>query len=124
MLYIDKNTINISIACNQPKGGSYYTLVLKGMTNIEYQYELTDTMQSSLYYVFELAEPIEIPTGTYNYRLISDDKLVNQGLLQYGEAEDPEAEPTTKYYQREINRLYYNKYARQQQDNDTEIISD
>lgn len=106
MLYIDKNTDNILIPCNISKGSTEYTLLIKGLSNVEYEYDVVDAMTSSLYYNFTVS--IDIPSGEYKYQLFNGDNVVASGLLQYG-LNDSEPSVEKKYYQRNLIRKYYNK---------------
>ena len=106
MLYIDKNTDNILIPCNSSKSSTEYTLLIKGMNNVEYEYDVVDAMTSSLYYSFAIS--IDIPSGEYNYQLFNGDEIVASGLLQYGLI-DSEPYVEKKYYQRNLIRKYYNR---------------
>ena len=105
MIYLDKNSTNITIPCNTSKVYDQYTLLLvHGVTNTEYEFTLTDVTMSSLYYLFETT--LDILNGEYNYTLLdSENRKVSSGLLQFGKIEEVAVEK--KYYNRErIIKLY------------------
>lgn len=107
MIYIDSSSTNIAIPCNITKGTTQYTLVLKnGITNTEYEYDVTDSMVSSLYYLFPIT--LDIENGEYTYFLYAgDNELVATGLLQFGKIEEPTVEK--KYYTRQRTIKIYNR---------------
>lgn len=108
MIYIDQNTTNITIPCNTSKVSVEYTLVLKHrMSGTEYEYTVTDLMISKLYYYFEQSFQ-DLLVGEYDLKLLSNDKKVASGLLQY---ETINTAPTSqkKYYQRERTIKIYQR---------------
>lgn len=108
MIYINSSSTNISIPCNTSKVFTQYTLTLRHrIAKVEYEYEVEDTMVSSLYYLFEQTFDIEV--GEYDYILTDENgKTVASGLLQYGtQSEEPDVEKI--YYQRERIIKIYNR---------------
>lgn len=55
------------------------------VTKKEYSYKVYDVNDSTLFYHFTLTLGEEMDEGEYTYRLMNDDVLLAQGLLQIGD---------------------------------------
>lgn len=62
-------------------------LILKnGITHKEFEYNVADLSESSIYYTFNINLPEEMDEGEYNYVLKDDlDKIVATGLIRVGD---------------------------------------
>ena len=61
---------------------------INALTNVEYEWEVTDKALSRILYCFDLQLYENMEDGTYNYFLYDDDEdetLVAQGLAQIGD---------------------------------------
>ena len=117
MIYIDQNSDRLIIPCNRGKTGTEYSLYLIGMSNVEYEYVLTDSQTSRLYYSFPI-DGWDIPVGQYNYRLVDESNtIMASGLLQFGELK---YEPEQKiFYNRQIIKIFYDRNKQTEQPDKT-----
>ena len=117
MIYIDQNSDRLIIPTNRGKTiDTEFTLYLIGMSNVEYQFALTDSQTSSLYYSFPI-EGWDIPVGQYNYELYQNEVLMASGLLQFGELK---YEPEQKIFShRQIIKIFYDRSKANKQPNET-----
>ena len=117
MIYINNDTNTLVIPCNRGKTiDTKFTLYLIGMSNVEYEYALTDSQSSSLYYSFPI-DGWDIPVGQYNYELYQNEVLMASGLLQFGSFDD---EPEQKiFYNRQIIKIFYDRNKTNKQPDET-----
>lgn len=61
-------------------------IIKNGITHRNFEYNVTDLSESSIYYTFNINLPEEMDEGEYNYVLKDDlDKIVATGLLRVGD---------------------------------------
>lgn len=61
-------------------------IIKNGITHRNFEYNVTDLNESSIYYTFNINLPEEMDEGEYNYVLKDDlDKIVATGLLRVGD---------------------------------------
>lgn len=61
-------------------------IIKNGITHKNFEYNVTDLNESSIYYTFNLNIPEEMDDGEYNYVLKDDlDKIVATGLMRVGD---------------------------------------
>lgn len=61
-------------------------IIKNGITNRNFEYNVTDLNESSIYYVFNINVPEEMDDGEYTYVLKDDlDKIVATGLIRVGD---------------------------------------
>lgn len=86
MVYINELSGTISIPKHTVESASKYTLILT--SNLSNEVTLVDEgsniSTNSLYYKFTLNVP-NLNVGEYTYTLYGNDKVIEQGLLVYGD---------------------------------------
>lgn len=61
-------------------------IIKNGITHKEFEYNVTDLNESSIYYTFNLNIPDSLDDGEYDYVLKDDlEKIVSTGLLRVGD---------------------------------------
>lgn len=61
-------------------------IIKNGITNRNFEYNVTDLNESSIYYTFNLNIPDSFDDGEYEYTLKDDlDKIVATGLMRVGD---------------------------------------
>lgn len=61
-------------------------IIKNGITHRNFEYNVTDLSESSIYYTFNINLPEEMDEGEYNYVLKDDlDKIVATGLMRVGD---------------------------------------
>lgn len=63
-------------------------LLQNNVTKKEYSYKVYDVNDSTLFYHFTLTLGEDMDEGEYTYKLMNDDVLLAQGLLQIGNYEN------------------------------------
>ena len=61
-------------------------IIKNNITHMNFEYNVTDLNESSIYYVFNINFPEEIDDGEYSYILKDDvEKIVATGLIRVGD---------------------------------------
>lgn len=63
-------------------------LLKNNVTKREYSYKVYDVNDSTLFYHFTLTLGEDMDEGEYSYKLMNDNLLLAQGLLQIGDYEN------------------------------------
>lgn len=104
MIFIENNTNSVTIPKHQTVLGAEFILKLfHQLTGQEFVFDgLENTSSHSKLYVFE-EDFSGLLDGTYNYYLYTDDELIENGLLVYGdfisEIKEYEKNNITKAYE-------------------------
>ena len=82
-------------------------LLKNGITKRNFEYNVTDLNESSIYYTFNLNIPEEMDDGEYEYTLKdNEDKIVATGLMRIG---DYKTENTQYNNNKENKYIQYGK---------------
>ena len=77
-------------------------LLINNITHKEFEYNVADLNESSIYYTFNINLPEEMDEGEYNYTLKDDlDKIVATGLMRVGDYK----QENTQYINNKGNKI-------------------
>lgn len=77
-------------------------IIKNNITHRNFEYNVTDLSESSIYYTFNLNIPEEMDDGEYNYVLKDDgDKILATGLLRVGDYK----QNNTQYINNKDNKI-------------------
>lgn len=81
-------------------------IIKNGITHKEFEYNVADLNESSIYYTFNLNIPEEMDDGEYNYVLKDDlDKTLATGLMRIGDFK----QENTQYNNKDKKIIQYGK---------------
>lgn len=91
MLYIDVSTQELIIPKYSATAGTYELRLKNNTTNQSFVFtDLTDVGNDKFFYVFN--KSLDLPVGEYTFQLVNNEKVLETGLLTFGDYSAPKQE--------------------------------